>query len=212
MTNGIAAITFAAFLATYLTGQIDYAAVLGGFIPARLNGPDPLDGLAAVPAWLTPISCTLLHAGWLHIGFNLLMLLFCGRQVEHVLDKIGTLFLYLASAFGGCLAEWAINPASTNPMIGASGAISGVLATYALLYSEQKVRRIGPFSANIVRVAWLATGWIALQLMIGIATAGGMGEPGQIAVAAHVGGFLTGLLLTRPLLRWRFRKRPNMVQ
>ena len=96
-------------------------------------------------------------------------------------------------------------------MVGASGAISAVVATYALLYSQQQVRRIGPFSANIVRLAWLAGGWIALQLMIGFATAGGMGDLGQIAVAAHIGGFLAGLALTRPLLRWRFRKRPSAV-
>ena len=55
----------------------------------------------------------------------------------------------------------------------------------------------------------LAAAWIGLQLMIGIATAGGMGQLGQIAIAAHIGGFLVGLVLTRPLLRWRFRKPPQ---
>lgn len=211
MTNGIAAISIVAFLLLYLTGQVDHAAVLGGFIPARIGEPALLAGMAAVPVWLTPVSCALIHAGWLHIGFNMLMLVFCGRQVEHVLGKGGTLLLYVLGAYGACAAQWAIDPASTNPMVGASGAISAVVATYALLYSQQQVRRVGPLSANLVRLLWLAAGWIGIQLMIGVATAGGFGDLGQIAIAAHIGGFLTGLALTRPLLRWRFRKRPQAV-
>lgn len=209
MTNGIAIAILITFLLQYLTGQIDNAAIMGGFIPARVGEPGLLAGMAAVPAWLTPLSCTLVHAGWVHIGFNLLMLLFCGRQVEHVLGWRGTLILYLAGAYGATALEWAIHPASTNPMIGASGAISAIIATYALLYSEQKVRRIGPFSANLLRLLWLAASWTALQLLIGVATAGGLGDIGQIAIAAHIGGFLVGLVLTRPLLLWRFRKRPQ---
>lgn len=206
MTNGIALLTLIAFLLIYITGQVDNAAVLGGFIPARLSSPDPLSGLAAVPVWLTPFSCTLVHAGWIHIAFNLLMLIFCGRQVEHVLGKGSTLLLYIAGAYGAALAQWLAGQTSPNPMVGASGAISAILATYALLYSQQQVRRIGPFSANIVRVLWLAGGWIAIQVMIGIATKSGFSDLGQIAVAAHIGGFIVGLILTRPLLRWRFRK------
>jgi membrane associated rhomboid family serine protease len=209
MTNGIAAIIFVAFLLVHFTGRTDDAAIIGGFLPARIADPALLDGMAAVPVWLTPLSCTLIHAGWLHIGFNLLMLVFCGRQVEQVLGKGGTLCLYLLGAYGACAAQWAIDPGSTNPMVGASGAISAIMATYALLYSQQTVRRIGPLSANIVRLLWLAAAWIGLQLMIGIATAGGLGDLGQIAIAAHIGGFLVGLVLTRPLLRWRFRKPPQ---
>ncbi|KQN09569.1 protease [Sphingobium sp. Leaf26] len=211
LTNGIAAITFAAFLLLFLTGQVDNAAVIGGFIPARLGDPALLDGMVAVPAFLTPLSCTFIHAGWLHIGFNLLMLLFCGRQVEHVLGWGGTLALYIVGAYGACLAQWAIDPASTNPMVGASGAISAIIAPYALLYSQQQVRAIGPLSANLVRVLWLAAGWIAVQLMIGLASGAGMRELGQIAIAAHIGGFIIGLAMTRPLLRWRFRKKPRTI-
>ncbi|MFB0872366.1 MULTISPECIES: rhomboid family intramembrane serine protease [unclassified Sphingobium] len=211
LTDGVAAITIAIFLLLYLSGRIDDAAILGGFIPARFGEPDLLEGMAAVPVWLTPISCTFLHAGWMHIGFNMLMLLFCGRQVEHVLGWSGTLILYGVGAYAACLAQWAVDPASTNPMVGASGAISAIIATYSLLYSQQQVRRIGPLSASLVRSLWLAAAWVAIQLMIGIATAGGGGGLGQIAVAAHIGGFLAGLALTRPLLRWRFRKKPKPV-
>ncbi|MES2157837.1 MAG: rhomboid family intramembrane serine protease [Pseudomonadota bacterium] len=214
MTNGIAAITFVAFVILYLSGRIDDAAIIGGFIPARIGDPALLDGMAAIPVWLTPLTCAFIHAGWMHVAFNLLMLVFCGRQVEHVLGKGATLLLYVAGAYGACAVQWAIDPASLNPMVGASGAISAIIATYALLYSQQKVRAVGPLSANIVRLLWLAGAWIAIQLMIGVATTagqggGGLSDLGRIAVAAHIGGFLVGLALTRPLLRWRFRKRPQ---
>lgn len=210
MTDGIAAITFAAFLLLLFTGQVDTAAILGGFIPARIGDPQLLAGADAVPAWLTPLSCTLIHAGWLHIGFNLLMLVFCGRQVEQVLQKRAVLILYVAGAYGAALLQWVFGSASPNPMVGASGAISAILATYALLYGQRAVRRIGPFSANFLRIMWLAAGWIILQLMIGLASArGGLGDLGQIAIAAHIGGFLAGLVLTRPLLLCRFRKGPK---
>nr|WP_301287266.1 rhomboid family intramembrane serine protease [Sphingobium sp. OAS761] len=211
LTDGVSAVTLLAFLIVYLTGHVDDAAIVAGFIPARVGNGGLLDGMAAVPTWLTPLSCTLVHANWLHAGFNLLMLVFCGRQVEHVLGKAATLVLYLAGAYAACMAQWLVDPASTNPMIGASGAISAVIATYAVLYSRQNVRRIGPLSANLVRILWLAAAWIAIQLMIGVAMAGGFGELGQIAIAAHIGGFVAGLLCTRPMLRWRFRKRPRTV-
>jgi membrane associated rhomboid family serine protease len=210
-TNGLAAISVAVFLLLALANRVDDAAIIAGFIPARIGDPALLAGMAAVPAWLTPLSCTLIHAGWLHIGFNMLMLVFCGRQVEHVLGWGGTLVLYGVGAYAACLAQWAVDPGSTNPMVGASGAISAIIATYSLLYSQQQVRKMGPLSANLVRVLWLAAGWIAIQLMIGVATSGGFGELGQIAIAAHIGGFLAGLILTRPLLRWRFRKKPKAV-
>jgi membrane associated rhomboid family serine protease len=210
MTSIIAAITFVAFMLLSLSGQLDNAVLLGGFIPARIDDPRMFAGVPAVPAWLTPLSCTLIHAGWLHIGFNMLMLVFCGRQVEQVLQKGAVLLLYIAGAYGAALLQWAVGPSSPNPMVGASGAISAILATYALLYGQRTVRRIGPFSANFLRVLWLAAGWIILQLMIGLASArGGLGDLGQIAIAAHIGGFLVGLVLTRPLLRWRFRKGPK---
>jgi membrane associated rhomboid family serine protease len=211
MTNWIAAATIVVFIALLLARQIDNAAIVGGLIPARFGNPALLDGMAAVPVWLTPLTCTFIHGGWMHLGFNMLMLVFCGRQVEHVLSRWLTLLLYVVGAYAAALAQWIASPASTNPMVGASGAISALIATYALLYSQQKVRAVGPFSANIVRLAWLAAGWIAIQLMLGIATAGGVDGLGQIAIAAHIGGFLAGLVLTRPLLRLRFRRRPRAV-
>jgi membrane associated rhomboid family serine protease len=206
-TNIIALITLAVFVVLNMGGLLDSAAVIGGFIPLRVDGLTGMEG--ATPPWLpvaiTPLSATLIHAGWLHIGFNLLMLLFCGRQVEHVLGRWPLLVLYAAGAYAAAAAQWAVDPNNGIPMVGASGAISALMGTYALLYSRQDVRAWGPFSANVLRVLWLAAGWIVLQALLGFATRIGEGGVGQIAIAAHVGGFVAGLLLTRPLLRWRFR-------
>jgi membrane associated rhomboid family serine protease len=211
MTDWIAGITTLAFLVVFLSGYTDSAAVLAGFIPMRIGEPlafaQMVASTMAVPVWLTPVTATLVHAGWLHIAFNVLMLMFCGRHVEHVLGPKLMLGLYGVGAYAAAGAEWLWEPHSGNPMIGASGSISTLIGVYALLYSQQKVRAFGPVSANIMRVLWLAAGWIAIQLMIGLAMQGAEGDLGHIAIAAHIGGFIAGLILTRPALKMRFRKR-----
>ncbi|MCE7797428.1 rhomboid family intramembrane serine protease [Sphingobium sufflavum] len=204
-TNIIAVATLLVFLLTELGGFLDVAAIVGGFIPARVGGVLAPQGLPFtwLPLAITPLSAALLHNGWMHIGFNMLMLLFCGRQVETVLGRWPLVTLYVVGAYAAAAAQWAADPMGTVPMVGASGAISALMGTYALLYSRQNVRPLGPIPASVVRVLWLAAGWIALQALLGFAMSGAGGI--QIAVAAHVGGFIAGLLLTRPLLKWRFR-------
>lgn len=219
MTNAIALATGIAFAVVYISGWNDVAAVLGGFIPARVSMPGLLDhaGLpvAAVPMWLTPLTATLLHGGWLHISFNVLTLVFCGRQVEQVLGGRLLALLYVVGAYAAAAGQWALEPQGIVPMVGASGAISAIIGAYALLYSNQDVRAWGPVPAYAVRMLWLGAGWIALQAMAALA---GIGVPAgegtdmsRIAIGAHIGGFVAGMAMTRPLLRWRFRNRPTGV-
>lgn len=210
-TNILVGITLLMFLALEASGLVDDAAVIAGFIPARVAGAlsSGTEQIPWLPAWLTPMSATLVHGGWLHIGFNMAMLLFCGRQVEHVLGTGPTLVLYTVGAYAAAAAQWAVEPDSGIPMIGASGAVSALMGTYALLYSQRDVRAFGPVPANVVRVLWLAAGWIGLQLLLGLATRTDGAGIGQIAVFAHIGGFIAGLLLLRPLLKWRFRRIAN---
>ena len=88
-------------------------------------------------------------------------------------------------------------------MVGASGAISAVIGAYAMLFGLKKAKAIGPVPALVVHVVWLALAWIGVQVLFGIAMASaGVG----IAVVAHIGGFIAGLLLARPLLLWRYRR------
>ena len=95
-----------------------------------------------------------------------------------------------------------VGPHSAVPMIGASGAISALVGAYALLYGQRRPSRLQPELARLLHIAWLAAGWIVIQLLLGFASAT---EGVAIAVASHIGGFIAGLALARPLLRWRYR-------
>ena len=108
----------------------------------------------------------------------------------------------LAGALGGALGQYLAGPMEMTPMIGASGSISSLIAVYALIFSQSQTKAIGPIPGYVVRAVWLAAAWIGLQLMIGLAGGGGLGA---VAIWAHVGGFVAGLVIARPLLRWRFR-------
>ncbi len=207
-TDIVAAVTFAAFFLAAVTHMSDRLAVVAGFIPARVHAL-AAQGVSVdipwLPVWLTPLTATLVHGGWLHVALNLMLLIFCGRQVEHLLGPARLLILYVVGAYAAAAAHWLSAPESVVPMVGASGAISAVLGTYALVYSRSEASAIGPFSANVVRMAWLAAGWTFLQLLIGFAGFTD-GASGAIAIWAHVGGFVAGLLLARPLLSSRFRR------
>ena len=199
-TNVIAAITAAAWILTALAGYSDQAAYALGFIPLRVTMP--VGGFAAVPAALTPLTATLVHSGLIHLGFNLLMLVWCGAQVERVIGKTAIITLYVAGAYVAAAAQWALDPTGTTPMVGASGAISAVMGAFALSFGRAK-----PFTSNLrvnrwINVFWLMAAWIVLQVMMGW-LAGGQGY--LLATPAHVGGFAAGLLLQRPLLLWRYR-------
>ncbi len=151
----------------------------------------------AVPPLLAPLSATLVHAGLLHVGFNVLMLVVTGRAVEPVLGRWRFLLLYVAGAYAAAAAQWAVEPTSLVPMVGASGAVSALVAAFALLFGRTKVRHPDPRVARLLGVLWLAAGWIGLQVLFGWFASASTGV--SIATAAHVGGFVAGLALT-PLL------------
>ena len=196
-TVAIAVVTAVAYLAQGLGGP--HLFLQAGFIAARLYEVTPFK---AVPFALTPLSATLLHGGLLHLGFNLLMLVYCGRQVEGVLGAMRLVILYIVGAYGAALGQFLFDPTSTGPMIGASGAVSAVVGAYALMFGQSQVKRIGPVPAIVVRALWLAVAWTVLQWGIGFASGGG---DTPIAFAAHIGGFVTGLAIAYPLLEWRYR-------
>jgi membrane associated rhomboid family serine protease len=200
VTQAIAVGTAIAFFLLWIAGWLDVASILGGFIPARVSGLVQVPG--AVPIWLTPLSATLVHAGLLHLGLNLVMFIFVGRFVESVIGGGPSLILYLVGAYAAAIAQYAAGPSATVPMVGASGAISATFGAYAVFFSRSRARAIGPISPFVVRVVWLAAGWIFVQTLIGLAGIGGV----RVAIAAHIGGFLAGLALARPLLLWRYRK------
>jgi membrane associated rhomboid family serine protease len=139
----------------------------------------------------------------MHLVFNLLILLFCGRSVESIIGGRQLVILYVVGAYAAAAAHYVVGPSDTVPMIGASGAISAVLGAYSMMFGRNKVKVANPTLALWLNSLWLAAGWVVLQLIVGITFET---EGARIAIAAHIGGFLAGLLLAKPLLLLRYRK------
>src|SRR3954452_4743320 len=168
-----------------------------GMIPAELFGlwrpPRPYQVL---PPWAKILTSMFLHGGWFHLLGNMLYLWIFGNNVEDVLGRGRYLLFYLCCGTAAALSQALASPASHIPMIGASGAIAGVLGAYLLLHPGANVRCfvwIVIFFRIVSVPAWTMLGlWFAIQLVNGLSVAAG--RPG-VAFWAHVGGFVTGLVL-----------------
>jgi membrane associated rhomboid family serine protease len=168
-----------------------------GMIPAELFGLWNPPRIYQAPApWAKILTSMFLHGGWFHLLGNMLYLWIFGNNVEDVLGRGRYLFLYLACGIVAALAQAVSNPASHIPMVGASGAIAGVLGAYLLLHPSANIHCfvwIVIFFRIVNIPAWTMLGlWFAMQLASGLIVASG--KPG-VAFWAHVGGFVTGLVL-----------------
>jgi membrane associated rhomboid family serine protease len=148
------------------------------------------------PIYLTLLTAMFMHGGVLHIAGNMLYLWIFGDNVENRFGALPFLLFYLLSGVAGSLAQVAMNPQSTIPSLGASGAISGVLGAYLVLFPRNRVRAI--FFYQVVSIpAIVAIGiWIVLQFISGIGAIEETTQTGGVAYAAHVGGFLAGVIMT----------------
>lgn len=167
-----------------------------GFIPALLFGTDtPSTMAAALPAWSTLFSSMFLHGSFMHLAGNMLYLWIFGNNIEDVTGHGRYLIFYLLCGLAAAMAQALPDMDSTIPMIGASGAISGVLGAYLLLFPKAQVQVIIPIGFFVMRTlsaGWLLGFWIAFQVISGLASemAGG-----GVAWWAHVGGFAAGMAL-----------------
>jgi membrane associated rhomboid family serine protease len=153
------------------------------------------------PVYLTLITSMFLHAGWLHIGGNMLFLYIFGDNVEDRMGHIGYLIFYLFCGIVASVAQIAVDPNSTIPSLGASGAIAGVLAAYLVLFPWARVKTvifIFIFFTIVNLPAIVLIGiWFLLQFFSGIAALSTVQQSmGGVAYFAHVGGFVAGLLIT----------------
>lgn len=144
------------------------------------------------------ITSMFLHGGWLHIIGNMWVLIIFGDNVEDRMGSIGFLLFYLICGIVSGLTQAFIAPTSQVPAIGASGAIAGVLAAYMVLFPRARVVTfiplfILPWFVNIPALVFIAI-WFLLQFFSGVAALG-MATSGGVAYWAHVGGFISGLLL-----------------
>ena len=148
-------------------------------------------------AWMTPVSSMFLHGGWFHLIGNMWFLWVFGNNVEDSMGRGRFLAFYLLCVIAAAAVQTFLNPASPIPMVGASGAISGVMGAYVLLYPRVQIRVLVVLIIFFTRIrlpAFVMLGlWFGMQLLGGAAAAGS--ETGGVAFGAHVGGFLAGALL-----------------
>jgi membrane associated rhomboid family serine protease len=168
-----------------------------GVVPAELVAAaagEPTTGPAEA---LTLVSHLFLHAGWLHLAGNLLYLWIFGNNVEDRLGPIPFLGFYLAAGIAAALTQVAVEPGSEIPLVGASGAISGVLGCYLVLFPRARVISLvflGFFYQLLAVPAILLLGvWFVLQLLDGLLALGTETAAGGVAVFAHLGGFAVGV-------------------
>jgi len=164
-----------------------------GLVPCRLTGACRVGPELPSPV-LTIFTSMFMHGGLFHIGGNMLYLWIFGNNVEDTLGHGRYLLFYLLSGVAAALAQTAVGPSSVVPMVGASGAVSGLLGAYLLLFPHAHVTTliILGFFFRLVQVpAMVVLGfWIVLQVLNGL---GSFGSSGGVAFFAHIGGFLSGM-------------------
>src|SRR4051794_29434463 len=181
--------------------QLDAFFLQWGAIPAEISRFHDLYGL---------ITSMFLHGGWAHLIGNMLFLFVFGDNIEDAMGHVSYLLFYLLTGIVAGLTQILLSPSSTIPLIGASGAIAGVLGAYIVLFPQGKVRALvffGYFGQVILVPAWVMIGlWIVLQLFSGVASLGAA-DVGGVAFWAHVGGFVSGAVLV-----WLFRDRDSVAR
>jgi membrane associated rhomboid family serine protease len=185
-------------------GELTRMAPIGAGVPLseELSCVVDREGINA----LTPVLSMFLHGGWGHLLGNALFLWVFGNNIEDVMGGGRFLLFYLLCGLGAAASHVLVDPRSILPTVGASGAISGVMGGYLLLFPSARVRMLfifGIFFRVIPLPAWaVLLWWFALQVLAGLPQLAGVGDlSGGVAVWAHVGGFVAGVLLVRAFIR-----------
>ncbi len=173
-------------------------------------GPGVHCVLTADAHWSTVLTSMFMHGGWFHIIGNMWFLWVFGNNIEDSMGHARFVVFYLLCGVAAAGAQMLVAPRSVVPMVGASGAISGVMGAYTLLYPRVRVHTLvtlGFFVTTVTLPAYVMLGyWFVLQLLMGAVGALSPTE-GGVAVWAHVGGFLTGLLLVKLFANPEFLER-----
>ncbi|MEO0543593.1 MAG: rhomboid family intramembrane serine protease [Pseudomonadota bacterium] len=201
VTLGLIIINCLVYVFVNLVGGPDFVNTLAvqlGYIPAVVNEIEqlPID-LAVIPEELSLISYAFLHADIMHLGSNMIFLWVFGDNVEDAMGHIRFLIFYLLCAVLGGLAHGLLDPQSTAPLIGASGAIAGIIGAYLILHPRVRVWVLVMMRIPLPLPAWIPLlVWIGFQIFMLL---GGGDE--MVSWAAHVGGFFAGLVLVFLLKR-----------
>ena len=174
-----------------------------GVVPREYSTGRDLAPLIPLPFWSTLLTSMFLHGGWLHLGGNMLYLWIFGDNLEHRMGRARFLVFYLLCGIAAGLAHIVFNSGSQVPTVGASGAISGVLGGYLLLFPKNRVRILTRGGVMAVPAFYVLGFWIFIQF---VNSAGSMARTsdtggGGVAYLAHVGGFVAGLVLVKLFAR-----------
>ena len=206
----ICSITFLKYIFEYNYVQ-EQLFVSFGMIPAVLFGYSELSTqLQIIPACMTIITSMFLHGGWMHLIGNMMYLYIFGDNIEDKLGKAKFLVFYLITGTIAALTQALLDPSSTIPMIGASGAIAGILGGYLVMYPKANIKVffwfIIFFKVFRIRAFIVLVGWILIQFF---SFSGEELNSGGVAYGAHIGGFVSGAILIKFFYRkQRTLKRP----
>jgi membrane associated rhomboid family serine protease len=196
----IALNVLAFFYELSLGAQLDRFIMQYGAVPLRFILAGQSDQVSTIERFTPLFTSMFLHGGWLHLGGNMLYLWIFGDNVEDRLGHLPFLLFYLACGLAAALAQIYVNPTSTIPMVGASGAVAGVLGSYLIMFPRSRVLALIPilFFFQIVELpAFLfLLFWFGMQFLSGaVAITSAPYSTGGVAWWAHIGGFVSGMAL-----------------
>ncbi|MEZ5358421.1 MAG: rhomboid family intramembrane serine protease [Candidatus Zixiibacteriota bacterium] len=191
-----------------------YFTVQYGYIPYELTHAAELTPQMPFSTWLTPFTSMFMHADYAHIAGNMLYLWIFGNNVEDFLGRARFVIFYIFAGLAAIALFTAVDFDGTTPLVGASGAIAGVMGAYFVVWPRARVMVLFWF-IFFVRLFWLPAvfvlgAWIALQIIMGMATVGGP-QMGGVAWFAHIGGFAYGYIFLRLAARHRTKTKRGRV-
>jgi membrane associated rhomboid family serine protease len=176
-----------------------------GVVPREYSVHRDLPPLIPFPYWSTLLTSMFLHGGWMHLGGNMLYLWIFGDNIERAMGHVRYLVFYLVCGTAAGLAHIAFAGGSAIPSVGASGAISGILGGYLLLFPQNRVRVLTRAGVTSVPAILVLGFWIVIQLISQVGSIAHTSEGGGVAYMAHIGGFVAGLLLVKVFAAGRSR-------
>jgi membrane associated rhomboid family serine protease len=168
-----------------------------GVVPREYAAQTDLAPHIPLPFWTTLLTSMFLHGGFAHIAGNMLYLWIFGDNLERIMGPMRFLSFYLVCGIAAGLVHIAFNSSSMIPTVGASGAISGILGGYMLLFPQNRVRVLTRGGVASVPAFVMLGLWIVIQLVSGVGSIADTEQTGGVAFMAHVGGFVAGLVLVK---------------
>ena len=199
-TLGLIALNVLAFfleLSQPSPGALQSFITAWGVVPREYSRGVDLAPHIPLPFWSTLFTSMFLHGGWAHLLGNMLYLWIFGDNLEKVMGRARYIVFYLVCGVAAGLAHIAFNASSGIPSVGASGAISGILGGYLLLFPRNRVRVLTGYGVGSVPAFVMLGLWILIQLVSGMGSVAQTEQTAGVAYMAHIGGFVAGLVLVK---------------